>query len=172
MWGAFVQRFVVLWGGGCNGGAAMMTALFPEGARASHMAAVGTFQVAHTARHEDSRLIAPHALIRQARGLGFRYAARQRPSRSQRQGRYTPESMRHKMPPVIAAQVIQAFTACGVWWSLMPARLPGMRPEGAVGEALSGSAPIVRCPRTFVGSGDTPGDVPAAGAAGPHSHAT
>ncbi|MFC9973844.1 TRM11 family SAM-dependent methyltransferase [Spirillospora sp. NPDC127200] len=39
----------------------------------------------------------------------------QRPSRTQRTGRYTPESMRHpgKMLPSIAAQVIEAFTRPG-----------------------------------------------------------
>ncbi|GAA2456222.1 hypothetical protein GCM10010191_89470 [Actinomadura vinacea] len=42
-------------------------------------------------------------------------ATGQRPSRLQRQGRYTPESMRHpgKMLPALAAQVIEAFTAPG-----------------------------------------------------------
>src|SRR5262245_29714535 len=42
-------------------------------------------------------------------------ATGQRPSRLQRKGRYTPESMRHpgKMLPAIAAQVIEAFTAPG-----------------------------------------------------------
>lgn len=42
-------------------------------------------------------------------------ATGQRPSRLQRQGRYTPESMRHpgKMLPAIAAHVIQTFTRPG-----------------------------------------------------------
>ncbi|GAA1836298.1 TRM11 family SAM-dependent methyltransferase [Actinomadura chokoriensis] len=42
-------------------------------------------------------------------------ATGQRPSRLQRQGRYTPESMRHpgKMLPAIAATVIKAFTRPG-----------------------------------------------------------
>ena len=42
-------------------------------------------------------------------------ATGQRPSRLQRQGRYTPESMRHpgKMLPAIAATVIEAFTCPG-----------------------------------------------------------
>ncbi|MFI0410622.1 TRM11 family SAM-dependent methyltransferase [Actinomadura sp. 3N508] len=42
-------------------------------------------------------------------------ATGQRPSRLQRQGRYTPESMRHpgKMLPAIAATVIEAFTRPG-----------------------------------------------------------
>jgi len=41
----------------------------------------------------------------------------QKPSRIQRQGRYTRESMRHpaKMLPAIAAQVIEAFTEPGDW---------------------------------------------------------
>ncbi|MEU8342417.1 DNA methyltransferase [Spirillospora sp. NPDC048832] len=48
-------------------------------------------------------------------GLVSVLATGQRPSRLQRQGRYTPESMRHpgKMLPAIAATVIEAFTCPG-----------------------------------------------------------
>ncbi|MFV2179995.1 TRM11 family SAM-dependent methyltransferase, partial [Actinomadura sp. LOL_011] len=54
--------------------------------------------------HHDRKTLLPSVL-----------ATGQRPSRLQRQGRYTRESMRHpgKMLPAIAAQVISAFTEPG-----------------------------------------------------------
>ncbi|MFV2216617.1 TRM11 family SAM-dependent methyltransferase [Actinomadura sp. LOL_016] len=57
----------------------------------------------------------PETTLQQQRPLPSVLATGQRPSRLQRHGRYTPESMRHpgKMLPAIASQIISAFTEPG-----------------------------------------------------------
>ncbi|MBW8487284.1 TRM11 family SAM-dependent methyltransferase [Actinomadura parmotrematis] len=73
-------------------------------------------------------------------------ATAQKPSRDQRKGRYTPESMRHpgKMLPAIAAQVITAFTRpgdlvvdpmCGIGTTLVEAAHLGRHAIGMEYEA-------------------------------------
>ncbi|WP_274704688.1 TRM11 family SAM-dependent methyltransferase [Actinomadura geliboluensis] len=56
-----------------------------------------------------------HEGLSRVQALPSVLATGQRPSRLQRRGRYTPESMRHpgKMLPAIAATVIEAFTDAG-----------------------------------------------------------
>ncbi|MFA1546690.1 TRM11 family methyltransferase [Actinomadura chokoriensis] len=76
-----------------------------------------------------------------ATGLVSVLATGQRPSRLQRRGRYTPESMRHpgKMLPAIAATVIEAFTRpgdlvvdpmCGIGTTLVEAIHQGRNAAG------------------------------------------